>query len=104
MRALSNKERLILKAVASEEFPERGWVVTVVPCANGGQRVVGVYTRGQLYQQVNMLFDECGAEYVREQAKRKMPRRYDIHFVDRRHAGDEIDAGRLVSDAIAKQA
>jgi hypothetical protein len=104
MRPLNHEELLILKAVSTEEFPERGWVGLVVPCANGRQRVIGVYTRAALYHRVNRIFDQLGAEHVREQAKRKLPKRFDLHFVSAAHAGDEIDAARIMSDAVTRRA
>jgi hypothetical protein len=103
VRPLNHEELLILKAVSTEEFPESGWVGLVVPCSVNQQRVIGVYTRADLYARVNRLFDQLGAEHVREQAKRKLPRRFDLHFVAARDAGDKIDAGRIMNDAITRR-
>ncbi len=87
---------VLCKAVATEIFPDRGWIGVV---AQKGEKshLEALYTRPELYRRVGRIMAENGEGAVREAVKRfQVPADYQLMFASAKDAHDGNHARRLI--------
>lgn len=88
---------ILCKAVATEVFPDRGWIGVVAPDEKGAKRLVALYTRPELYRVVGQIMQREGENVVREAVNRfRVPKEYQLMFAPAKDAYDGTHARRLI--------
>ena len=99
---MNTVEFVICKAVVTKSFPDRGWIGVVEPVASGS-RLAGLYTRSELYREVQNIMNKYGENEVRlGVTKFKVPAGYSLMFASSRDAYDTNHARTLIEKHIRK--
>lgn len=99
---MNTLELILCKIIATETFPDRGWIGIVGPCLNNS-RLIALHTRPEIYQQVGQIMAREGEEKARKVvAASKIPDGYQIMFASAKDAMDGSHAKRLIETQIGK--
>lgn len=94
---MNTTEMILCKAVATEVFPDRGWIGVVGPDATGQQRLLTLYTRPELYREVSKIMLQNGEDNVRQAVHRfRVPDQYQLMFASVKDALDGTHARKLI--------
>lgn len=87
---------VLCKVVATEVFPDRGWIGIVVEKA-GSKHLEALYTRPELYRKVGEIILQNNGEDVRAAvSKFKVPKSYQLMFASAKDVYDGGHAKRLI--------